>query len=182
MPKLVYSVAMSLDGKIAGPAGDYDWIPDEPAIDWEAFMGRFDTVVMGRGTWEAVTELPRTLPTYVASTTLEPVDDERVTVVRDDVAGLVRRLRAAASEKHVWLMGGGILFRHLLEHGLVDEVEVAIVPKILGNGIPFLPPWEGRAELALRHFRSYPTGIVLLRYECLAAPSTGDAATGEATP
>lgn len=55
MRKILYSVAMSLDGYIARPDGSYDWIPDEPGIDWEAFLGRFDTVLTGRRTYEVET-------------------------------------------------------------------------------------------------------------------------------
>lgn len=52
MAKVVYSVAISLDGYIARSDGSYDWIPMDPSIDWDAFMSRFDTVLMGRRTYE----------------------------------------------------------------------------------------------------------------------------------
>ena len=53
MRRVVYSVAMSLDGFIAGPNGEYDWISQDPTIDWGAFMGRFDTMLVGRKTFAA---------------------------------------------------------------------------------------------------------------------------------
>ena len=58
MRRIRYSVAMSLDGFIAGPQGEYDWIPNEPEIDWGAFMARFDTMLMGRRSYEAALAAP----------------------------------------------------------------------------------------------------------------------------
>ena len=167
MRKVIYSVAASLDGYIAGPAGEYDWIPEEPAIDWGEFMARFDTVVMGRRTWEVIAAEGRGPTagrrTYVFSTTLEDVDDPDVTVVRDDAEGTVRELREADG-KAIWLMGGGVLFASLLDAGLVDEVEVAVTPVLLGGGIPLLPAPATRARLELLDSTIYPSGIALLRY------------------
>ena len=77
MRRIRYSVAMSLDGFIAGPQGEYDWIPNEPEIDWGAFMARFDTVLMGRRSYEAALAGPggslfSSMRTYVFSRTLRP--------------------------------------------------------------------------------------------------------------
>lgn len=55
MRRVLYSVAMSLDGYIARPQDEFDWIPMDPAIDWGAFMSRFDTVLVGRRTFEIAT-------------------------------------------------------------------------------------------------------------------------------
>lgn len=126
-------------------------------------MARFDAVVVGRKTWEMMAGTPQTLPTWVVSTTLGEVDDPKVTVVRGDVEGFVRRLKAAEG-RQIWLMGGGVLFRQLLDAGLVDEVEVAVVPVLLGEGIPLLPPWRGPLRLALAESKVYSGGITLLRY------------------
>lgn len=170
MRQLIYSVAASLDGYIARPDGAYDWIPDEPDIDWGAFLGRFDTVLMGRRTYEVVTdgdaeEDPTSrLRTVVASRTLDPEDHPDVDVVSDEVTAFVEELLREEG-KDVWLMGGGVLFRSLLGAGLVDAVEVALVPALLGDGIPLLPPGEGGSRLELRDLTRYPSGIVLASYE-----------------
>ncbi len=167
MRNVIYSVAASLDGYIAGPAGEYDWIPEEPEIDWGEFLGRFDTVLMGRGTWEVLArEGPGPtvgMRTFVFSTTLEEIEDERITLVREDAADAVRGLREEAG-KAIWLMGGGVLFGSLLDAGLVDQIEVAVVPVLLGSGIPLLPERDGKTALELLDSRIYPSGIVSLRY------------------
>src|SRR5918997_2291814 len=118
MRRIRYSVAMSLDGFIAGPAGEYDWIPNEPEIDWGAFMGRFDTVLMGRRSYEAALAAPAgsvlpVMPTYVFSRTLRPEDHPGVTIVGANLDRTVQDLRGG-SGKEIWLFGGGQLFRSLL--------------------------------------------------------------------
>ena len=66
--------------------------------------------------------------------------------------------------KDIWLFGGGSLFRSLLDAGLVDTVEVAVMPVLLGGGIPLLPPPAERAKLKLTGQKVYKAGIVLLEY------------------
>ena len=163
---------MSLDGYIAGPAGEFDWIPNEPDIDWLAFMGRFDTVLMGRRTFEATLsqgdQNPATgMRTYVFSRTLLARDHPNVIVVRDRATDVVAELRRE-SGKEIWLMGGGVLFQSLLEAGLVDAVEAAVVPILLGGGAPFLPAPARRTRLELTDLKRYATsGIVLLTYNAV---------------
>lgn len=170
MRRVLYSVAMSLDGYIAGPDGGYDWIPEEPEIDWGRFLGRFDTVLMGRGTWEIVASEAGAGPTagmrrIVFSRTLDPADHPEIEIVGDDAAEVVADLKAGDG-KDIWLMGGGELFRSLLEGGVVDGVEAAAVPILLGDGIPFLPAGGDRVRLEPRGVETYPTtGLVLLSYD-----------------
>jgi dihydrofolate reductase len=160
---------MSLDGFIAGPQGEYDWIPDEPEIDWGAFMARFDTVLMGRRSYEAALAAPggSVMPgmaTYVFSRTLRPEDHPGVTIVAADLEPTIADLRRRGG-KEIWLFGGGNLFRSLVERGHVDLVEVGLVPILLGRGIPFLAGLAARVALRLTDMRRYSTGIVLLTYE-----------------
>lgn len=165
--RVIYSVAATLDGYIADPEGGVDWIPDEPTIDWATFMGRFDVTLMGRHTYEVALRLggvPGDLPTIVFSGTLQPDEHRDVTITADDPATVVARLREEPG-KDIWLMGGGALFASFLAAGVVDVVEVAIAPVVLGAGIPLLPEAGHSARLALTDQQIYPSGIVMLTYE-----------------
>ena len=161
-------VAMSLDGFIGGPKGEYDWIPAEPEIDWGTFMGRFDTVLIGRRSYDAALAGPGIMPgmqTFVFSRTLRAEDHPGVTIVNDDnLADTLASLRRT-SGKEIWLFGGGDLFRSLLQLGEVDKIEVGLAPVLLGQGIPFLPGLNRIAPLRLIETRRYPSGILMLTYD-----------------
>ena len=90
-------------------------------------------------------------------------DHPKVTIVAENSAETVAALRAA-SGKDIWLFGGGLLFRSLAEAGLVDTVEVTVIPVLLGEGIPLLPPPAKRVSLELTGDKVYKTGIVSLEY------------------
>src|SRR5690606_12982699 len=95
-----------------------------------------------------------TLPICVCSRSLPEGERDGVTFVRD-AAAHVRALKAGPDEKPIWLWGGGTLFRSLAEAGLVDGVEVAIVPILLGGGIALFPPPAPRLPLRLTSQRLY---------------------------
>jgi dihydrofolate reductase len=167
MKRIWYSVAMSLDGYIAGPNGEYDWIIMDPEIDFGAMMSRFDTLLMGRGTYAVAQAMGQGgmpgMKTVVVSTTMRPEDHPHVTIVSTDVKQAVQRLREEDG-KDIWLFGGGKLFRSLLDANLVDVIEVAIIPVVIGGGVPMLPPGEGHTKLKLTHSKIFQTGIALLEY------------------
>ena len=165
-----YQVAASLDGYIAGPGGEADWIPMDPDIDFGALFAQFDTLLMGRRTFEGVTQGQSGgggafgMKTVVVSRTLKAADYPGVTVIQDPLADAVADLKAQPG-KDIWLFGGGGLFRSLAALGLVDRVEIALVPVLLGAGIPLLPTPSERIKLVLDGQRHYPkSGIMLLEY------------------
>ncbi len=170
--------AMSLDGYIAGPGGEFDWILMDPEIDFGAMQSRFDTFLIGRKTFEAMIRMGsdgRAAPgvrNIVFSRTLNP-DAYPHLAVESDAERVVADLRAGPG-RDIAIFGGGELFRSLLAAGLVDRIEVAVIPVLLGGGIPLLPPPAGRAHLTLRAQRVYKkTGTVALEYEVVRTGARG---------
>ena len=168
MRRVRFSVAMSLDGYIAGPKGESDWIIVDPDIDFGALMGAFDTVLLGRKTYEATRRqgggggMPA-VQAYVFSRTLRQEDCPGMTV-SDNPAETLAAVKATPG-KDIWLFGGGSLFGSLLQLGLVDSVEVAIIPVLLGDGLPLLPSPASEARLKLTKHTIYEkTGTVALEY------------------
>ena len=170
MKRLRYSVAMSLDGFIAGPKGEYDWIVMDPDFDWKGHYGQFDTLVMGRRTYDTMRERGMSpkgmgMQAYVVSTTLKPEENPEVTVIRDAVPAAVKGLKGGPG-KDIWLIGGGVLFRLMLDAGVVDAVDVAVVPVLLGSGVPLVLEGQ-RAQLKLTECIARASGIVMLKYDVL---------------
>lgn len=173
MRRLRYCVAVSLDGFIAGPNGEYDWIVPDPGMDFAAHWAQFDTALMGRRTYEIAKArrgaFSGSVPRWVVvSRTLKPEAGSDVDVFSDNVAEQVAKLKAQPGrpgqpEKDIWLFGGGVLFRSLLDAGLVDTVELSVMPVMLGSGVPLLPEGERRA-LHLDECRTLASGILMLKY------------------
>ena len=83
----------------------------------------------------------------------------------NDLKKTVTELKQAKG-KDIWLFGGGELFRSLLELELVDAIEVAVIPVLIGDGLPLLPKSTGKAKLVLTNQRVFKkTGTVLLNYD-----------------
>ena len=170
MRRVRFSGAVSLDGYIAGPKGEYDWIPMDPDIDFGALFKDFDTRVMGRKSFDEVRKQMASgaptmdMPTYVFSRTLRQADAPGV-IVSNDIKKTITELRQLQG-KDIWLWGGGELLESMLDLRLVDAMDVAIVPVLLGKGIRVLPAAKKMAKLKLMSHRVYPkTGTVLLNYE-----------------
>jgi dihydrofolate reductase len=177
MKRLRYQVAVSLDGFIAGPEGEYDWIVGDPSIDFGALFKEFDTAVMGRKTYETLTAQGGNgtlngLDVVVFSRSLSPKTSKGIRVTKDDASKVVAALKKEPG-RDIWLFGGGALFRSLLDAGLVDTVEVALMPVLLGSGIPLLPPGAS-AKLELVDRKVLPaSGIVMLSYRVRGRRTSG---------
>ena len=168
MRRVLYRVAASRDGYIAGPRGEVDWIVHDPAVDFTKVYEQVDTVLLGRRTYELTRQpgappWPQDWQILVFSRTLAPAEHPGVTVVRSEAGQRVAALRAAPG-RDIWLFGGGSLFRSLLGAKQVDLVEVLIVPVLLGGGIPLLETGAPLTRLALEQVERYPSGLLSLRY------------------
>ena len=127
------------------------------------------TVLLGRRSYELTQQpgapaFPRDLHVYVFSRTLPAAQHAPVTVISDDVGDAVATLRSRPGSD-IWLFGGGSLFASLLALDLVDRIELAIMPVLLGGGTPFLGPGASQSRLKLTHSETHPNGIVRLHYD-----------------
>ncbi|HVY92457.1 MAG TPA: dihydrofolate reductase family protein [Bryobacteraceae bacterium] len=190
MRRIRYSVVASLDGFIAGPNGEHDWIRPDPDFDFGALFKQFDTILAGRGTFEPMAAAGRTsmpgMKTIVISKTLRQEDYPDVTII----PGIepLSNLKSAPG-KDIWLFGGGSLFRSLATAGLVDTVELSIQPVLLGVGIPLAPHLPARIHLSLASHSVRPSGVVSLEYairptspESAPAPSSQSPQTAPPAP
>jgi dihydrofolate reductase len=168
MRKLVLSLAVSLDGFIEGPNGEYDWCVPDPAYDFKTFFKRFDSIFVGRKTYEMSTGMeggPPGFPKfkeYVFSTTLEKVKDG-VTLIKSDIRMETEKIKNEKG-KDIWLFGGASLTSSLMNLGLVDELCLAIYPILLGSGKTLFSGISKRIPLGLIDSNTYPSGLISLSY------------------
>jgi dihydrofolate reductase len=169
MRHVLYRVAASLDGFIAGPNGEIDWIVPDPTFDFASLYAGVDTVLLGRRTYE-MTLTPGALPwpagwsIYVFSQTLDAAQHAKVRVVSGNIGATVATLRSEPG-RDIWLFGGGSLFASLLAARVVDEIEVAVMPVLLGGGTPLVSAGTPRSGLILTRSSTSPIGIVNLQYQ-----------------
>jgi len=190
--KLVYFIATTVDGFIAAPDGSFDFFPLEPGLmefvaaeypetlpthvranlGLDAPNRTFDTLVMGKGTYDpglaiGVTSPYAHLKQYVFSRTAEPAPEPEVEIVSGDPVELVRRLKREDG-LDIWLCGGGDLAAQLLPE--VDELIVKVNPVLAGSGVPLVRSDFNPTPLTLRAARPLPGGVVVLHY----ARATGE--------
>lgn len=169
MRRIRYLVASSLDGYIAGPNGEADWISPDPEVDFSAIWAQFDTGLMGRKTYQAAIhrlgeKAFAGIKTIVFSQTVSPQDYPTVSVISQLNAEWVKALKNQ-NGKDIWLFGGSELFRSFLELGAIDTVEVSVIPVLLGAGVPLLPPPYTPTKLRLSSSQVYRSGRIALAYD-----------------
>jgi dihydrofolate reductase len=166
-------IAVSLDGKIARPDGSVDdWLaPDYPAEDFgfDAFLAGVDAILMGRGTYDVVRRLGDWpypgKPTVVLTT--RPLDDPPPSGVEPrsgDIAAVAAELESRGYRR-VWIEGGGQVVRSMIAIGKINVLEMAVIPMILGDGVPLFPQGTGELKLRLIRCETKAKGALHLVYE-----------------
>jgi dihydrofolate reductase len=186
MSKVIYSMAVSLDGFIAGPGGDIGPLaPDEELHRFHNEQARnLGVHLYGRRLyevmrpWETAEENPsapehelefariwKQTPKIVFSRTLERVEGN-ATLVNDNIAEEVARLKEQSDKDMA--VGGAGLASTFMRLGLIDEYRPFVHPVVLGGGTPYLPPLDEQINLHLVETRNFGSGVVYVRYQRVA--------------
>ncbi len=178
-PRTAAFVGMSLDGFIAGPNGELDWLGRQggPPEDhgFVPFLAGVDLLLMGRATWEVVQAFPSW-----------PYGDKPVVVLSHRpgaarhgerfLAGTPAELLARFADegaRRIYVDGGAVVSQ-FLAGGLLDELTVSILPVVLGAGIRLFQATGPERWFRLREHRDWPSGLVQLRYSPPLSPSLPD--------
>jgi dihydrofolate reductase len=173
MRKLILGLAITLDGYIEGPNGEYDWCFTDQDYGLNEFYEQIDSMFIGRKSYEmmqkyvpengteAVPGMPP-LKEFVFSNTLKDVKRGAVLVSNDSMAE-AHRIKNTPG-KDIWLFGGASLNRAMMEAGLVDELWLSVHPILLGSGRKLFTEQNHRTDLTLLESKVYETGLVSLRY------------------
>ena len=160
-------IAISLDGYIARAGGDIDWLsivhPVDEAHGYGPFLASVDTIVIGRGTYEAVLEndkWPYVGKNVIVMTHRPAKAHKAEEFYSGPVLELARRLTDA---KRVYVDGGQVVSQFFAA-GLIDDVTISVIPIVLGEGIRLFSGGEGEHRLDLESSRSWPSGMVQMRY------------------
>lgn len=165
---------MSLDGYIATPDGGIEWLneipnPNKEDYGYNALLNSVDTVLMGGRTYHEIIGFGVPWPykykqSYVISrnnTNVTP--DEKVEFITEDIYQKIAALKEA-NGKDIWLVGGGELTTTLLNRDLIDEMQIAIVPTLLGEGLPLFPNKPKTSKWRLVESIAFSSGVTLITY------------------
>jgi dihydrofolate reductase len=185
MRKLKLQMQITVDGFVAGPEGQLDWMTVDFEKD-EKLFGRIsqltdssDTILMGRGMtgefvtyWEDVVNNQPESPEHefakkmvsmkkiVFSKTVESMNGQNVSVENGDVVNAVNELKASDG-KDIIVYGGAGFVSSLLDHGLIDELNLFINPTAIGSGMRI---FSDRTKLKLVNSEAYKSGVIVNKY------------------
>jgi dihydrofolate reductase len=171
MRKIILALGISIDGYIARADGTFDFLfmPKDFMHEFAAFNASIDTCIMGRKTYDVAKAqggggFDPKIKTYVLSRTLPPGEREGLIFVNISPQALVEEIRRHKG-KDIWLMGGGEIAREFLQADLVDELNLGVVPVLLGEGLPLFPSGFPQRNFALIENKSYSRGLISLKYK-----------------
>lgn len=164
MRKVILGVAVSLDGFIEGPNGEYDWCPPPSQAEMTKFMRGIDVIFFGRKSFELMG--PGAFPgkiSYVFSNSLKTISGKDVHLIGRDIVPAVKKIKNSAG-KNIWLFGGASLTTTFINEGLVDELWLGLVPIVLGKGKPLFQNINQRTNFMLKKVNQ-KEGYLSLVYE-----------------
>lgn len=173
MRKLILGLAVTLDGYIEGPNGEYDWCFTDQDYGLNEFFTRVDAIFIGRKSYEMAQQyadynhgemVPGMPPMieYVFSTTLTSVKKGAI-LISEDSLNAAKRIKEQPG-KDIWLYGGASLTDAFMKEGLVDELWLSVHPILLGGGKPLFRGGNHRTKLSLLASKTYESGLISLRY------------------
>lgn len=156
--KTIAYMAQSLDGYIAGPDGELDWLeqidnPERSDFGFAEFMGTIDALLMGKNTFEKVFSFgdwPYEKPVYVASNSLQSLPsavEASVAITRGDIPSMLKQLESEGVGRTY--IDGGQLIQSALAEKALDELVITTVPVLLGEGIPLFTRLPASIKLEL---------------------------------
>ena len=173
MRKIKVYIAASLDGYIARPDGDLDWLtkyPITPEINYgyNEFFDSVDTVIMGGKTYRDILNMDVIYPyesktTYVITRNIINSPKDNRYFITDNVIDEISELKTQQG-KDIWLVGGGELITMMLNANLVDEMQICYVPVILGTGILLFPNNPKESTWKLVGSDIYDSGSIKVNY------------------
>jgi len=184
MRNLVAFMHMSLDGFAAGPNGELDWVAYDQELEKyaEGIVATVGTALYGRTTyqmmeyWRTMLDNPaataherhhaawiEAIPKVVVSTTLNSVDWYNTSIIADNLAAEISRLKQQPG-KAIVIFGSPSLTQALAQLGLVDEYQLTVSPVLLGTGMPFFAPLAEKQSLQLLSSMSLASGALGLHY------------------
>lgn len=183
MRKIIYSMMVSLDGFVARPNGDLDWVLIDEEIHTFANnqQQEIDTYLHGSGLHQVMTywetadqnlssaayeleyaKIWQNMPKIIFSNTLTEVRGN-ATLFQGDIAAEIGKLKQQPGKNMD--VGGPTLAATFMKLGLIDEFGLFVNPVVLGSGIPFFPALDSPINLQLVEKRPFQSGVVYLRYE-----------------
>lgn len=173
MKKIILYIAASIDGRIAESDGGVEWLSEFPITEkmnygYKEFMTSIDTIIMGGQSWRELSNMDA-MGTY-ADKTIYVIshhnwgESGNIKFITENIT---ERITALQSEpgKDIWLFGGGELISILLAADLVDEMQIAYIPVILGKGIPLFSEQSKESKWELTGNTAYDSGVLIAEYK-----------------
>ena len=178
MKKVVLYVACSLDGYVATPDHGVKWLenldnPDGNDYGYKDFLTSIDTILMGRKSYEVVRSFDIDWPypdkkVYIISRQHDlTIDTPNTELITGDLVEELEKMKYVWGDKNIWLLGGGLTARSLLEHQCVEEIMLFTAPVLLGEGIRLFPESKTAVRLTLLGHKAFPSGMLFSHYQII---------------